>query len=111
MLPTPEDPVDKTERITEMFSLRRTPIKIGFFAEGPPPGVERWGGGPAPAGCFFWARAMEGKTFYTVPEDHYNCAIGSCTRFQVFPRFTEMLNPLSFATAIRSPLVGSIQMS
>jgi uncharacterized protein (DUF169 family) len=70
--------LDKTERIREMLGLRRTPIKVGFFAE-PPAGVERWTGGPVPAGCVFWAHAMEGKTFYTVPEDHYNCAIGSHT--------------------------------
>jgi uncharacterized protein (DUF169 family) len=78
MLSGPEAELNKTERIAEMLGLRRTPIKVGFLAE-PPPGVERWSGGPAPAGCFFWARAMEGKTFYTVPEDHYNCAIGSHT--------------------------------
>jgi uncharacterized protein (DUF169 family) len=54
------------------------PIKIAFRAA-PPPGVERWAGGPVPAGCVFWARAMEGKTFYTLPEDHYNCAVGCHT--------------------------------
>lgn len=70
--------MDKTNRIKEALGLRRTPIKVGFLAE-PPAGVEAWTGGPAPAGCFFWARAMEGKTFYTVPSDHYNCAIGSYT--------------------------------
>jgi uncharacterized protein (DUF169 family) len=78
MLSGPEGMLDKTDRIKETLGLRRTPIKVGFFAE-PPPRVPQWTGGPAPAGCFFWARAMEGKTFYTVPSDHYNCAIGSYT--------------------------------
>jgi len=67
-----------TDRIVEILGLRRTPIKVGFFDQ-PPPGIERWTGGAAPAGCFFWSKAMEGKAFFTVPADHYNCAIGSYT--------------------------------
>ena len=31
------------------------------------------------AGCMFWEKAMSGQTFYTVPSDHYNCAVGSYT--------------------------------
>jgi uncharacterized protein (DUF169 family) len=27
----------------------------------------------------FWEKAMSGQTFYTVPSDHYNCAVGSYT--------------------------------
>jgi len=27
----------------------------------------------------FWDRAMEGKSFYTLPADHWNCAVGSHT--------------------------------
>ena len=36
-------------------------------------------GGPVAAGCVFWDRAMEGKSFYTLPSDHWNCAVGSHT--------------------------------
>jgi uncharacterized protein (DUF169 family) len=32
-----------------------------------------------PAGCAFWRAAMDGHSFYTVPSDHYNCAVGSYT--------------------------------
>ncbi|RDJ93423.1 hypothetical protein B4Q13_22000, partial [Lacticaseibacillus rhamnosus] len=35
--------------------------------------------GAVPAGCTFWREAMNGKSFYTVPSDHYNCAVGSHT--------------------------------
>lgn len=53
-------------------------IAIGFF-DSPPPGVPRWQGGAVPAGCVFWEKAMSGQTFYTLPADHYNCAVGSHT--------------------------------
>lgn len=53
-------------------------IAIGFF-DSPPPGVPRWSGGAVPAGCTFWKKALDGQTFYTLPADHYNCAVGSHT--------------------------------
>ena len=53
-------------------------IAIAFF-DSPPPGVPRWPGGAVPAGCAFWEKAMRGQTFYTLPADHYHCAVGSHT--------------------------------
>jgi uncharacterized protein (DUF169 family) len=102
MLGAAEDVLNKTERIIEMLGLRRTPIKIGFFDE-PPPGVDRWSGMQAPAGCAFWSRAMEGKTFYTVPSDHYNCAIGSYTHNIALPadRASELESTLGFMVETR----------
>jgi uncharacterized protein (DUF169 family) len=35
--------------------------------------------GTEPSGCSFWRLAAEGKTFYTVPENHFNCALGAYT--------------------------------
>ena len=35
--------------------------------------------GTVPSGCTFWRLAAEGRSFYTVPSDFYNCAIGSYT--------------------------------
>ena len=94
--------MDKTERIKEILGLRRTPIKVGFFDQ-PPPGIERWAGGPAPAGCFFWTKAMEGKAFFTVPADHYNCAIGSYTHKIGLPadRASELDSTLGFMIETR----------
>jgi uncharacterized protein (DUF169 family) len=65
-------------RVQEILGLRRLPIKVGFL-EAPPAALPRWSGGPVAAGCVFWDRAMEGKSFYTLPADHWNCAIGSYT--------------------------------
>lgn len=67
---------ERLTRVREMLGLRRIPIKIAFLDQ-PPAGVTRWTEGPVPAGCTFWDRAMEGKTFYTLAADHWNCAIGS----------------------------------
>src|SRR6266478_7028744 len=66
------------DRIQEVLNLSAPPIAIGFSAE-PPAGLERWPGGAVPAGCVFWREAMRGRAFYTVPADHYNCAVGAYT--------------------------------
>jgi uncharacterized protein (DUF169 family) len=74
----------RATRAKEILGLRRLPIKIGFL-DAPPPSLARWSGGPVAAGCVFWDRAMEGKSFYTLPADHWNCAIGSYTHKIVLP--------------------------
>lgn len=61
-----------------LLGLAVPPIAIGLF-DSPPPGVSRWQGGEVPAGCTFWREAQQGRSFYTVPADHYNCAIGAYT--------------------------------
>jgi uncharacterized protein (DUF169 family) len=60
------------------LGLSKQPVAVGFFDEAPA-GVEQWSGGPVPAGCSFWREAMNGRTFYTVPADHYNCSVGAYT--------------------------------
>jgi uncharacterized protein (DUF169 family) len=74
----------RVTRVQEILELRRLPIKIGFL-EVPPASLPRWSGGPVAAGCVFWDRAMEGKSFYTLPLDHWNCAIGSHTHKIALP--------------------------
>jgi uncharacterized protein (DUF169 family) len=69
---------ERVTRVKEILGLRRGPIKVGFL-EAPPPSLARWSGGPVAAGCVFWDRAMDGKSFYTLPSDHWNCAVGSHT--------------------------------
>jgi uncharacterized protein (DUF169 family) len=72
-------------------------IAIGFF-DSPPPGMPRWESGPVPAGCVFWKKAMSGQTFYTVPSDHYNCAVGSHTHRIALPaeRAHELNDTIAF---------------
>jgi uncharacterized protein (DUF169 family) len=63
--------------LTDTLQLTRRPVGIAFRNE-PPDGVERLPGSQ-PSGCSFWSLASEGRRFYTVPSDHYNCPIGSYT--------------------------------
>ncbi len=64
--------------LQELLGLSAAPIAIGFSNQ-PPAGLEKWQGGPVPAGCAFWREALNGRSFYTVPADHYNCAVGAYT--------------------------------
>jgi uncharacterized protein (DUF169 family) len=62
--------------LQQILGLSKPPIAVGFFDEAPA-GIARWTDGPVPAGCAFWRAAAEGRTFCTVPADHYNCAVGA----------------------------------
>lgn len=64
--------------VQRLLGLRVPPIAIAFLSE-PPTGLQRWAGPDQPAGCAFWQRAQAGESFYTVPADHYNCAVGAYT--------------------------------
>ena len=63
--------------LTDALQLTRRPVAVAFLDE-PPPGVPRLQGSQ-PSGCTFWSLASNGQVFYTAPEDHYNCPIGSYT--------------------------------
>ena len=69
------DRVGKATRLRE----RRVKGSDGESAKRAPAEVPAWSGGPAPSGCTFWQKAQQGQTFYTVPADHYNCAVGAYT--------------------------------
>jgi uncharacterized protein (DUF169 family) len=70
-------------RILRPLGLARRPVAVAF-RESPPPGIERFSG-TQPSGCSFWRIAREGRTFYTVPGDHYNCPVGSYTHGIALP--------------------------
>jgi len=53
------------------------PVAVSYL-DAPPPGVEKFSG-TVPSGCTFWRLAAEGRAFYAVPSDFYNCPIGSYT--------------------------------
>jgi uncharacterized protein (DUF169 family) len=67
--------LERNLRESLQFDCR--PVAI-TFVDTPPHGVAPFGG-VAPSGCTFWKLAAAGQTFYTVPADHYNCAVGSYT--------------------------------
>lgn len=88
------------KQLAEDLGLRRRPIAIAF-RDTPPSGVSKFTG-TAPSGCSFWKLASEGRTFYTVPSDHYNCAIGAYTHNIPLPpaRAKELEDTLGFMTSI-----------
>jgi uncharacterized protein (DUF169 family) len=64
--------------LQQQLGLSSAPVAIGFLQQAPV-GMEIWNSGPVPAGCSFWRAAMDGRSFYTVASDHYNCAVGAYT--------------------------------
>ena len=75
------------DRLTAGLGSGRRPVAIAY-REQPPEGVEALAG-VQPSGCSFWKLAAEGRVFYTVAADHYNCPIGSYTHNLPLPRDRE----------------------
>ena len=65
------------QTLIDTLQLTRRPVAVAF-RDSPPEGVSRLEGS-RPSGCTFWGMAADGRSFYTVPADHYNCPIGSYT--------------------------------
>lgn len=76
------------ERLQKSLGLKYAPLAITFSDEVPAE-IPRFAGqmpepsgdgrtGKVAAGCVFWIEAGD-KTFTTLPEDHYNCSVGSVT--------------------------------
>jgi uncharacterized protein (DUF169 family) len=76
------------EELKKSLGLKHAPIAI-TFSHDVPSGVPHFDAampepkhdgrtGAVPAGCVFWIKA-EDRTFTTVPEDHFNCSVGSVT--------------------------------
>ena len=88
------------QRLSQALGLERRPVAV-TFRETPPAGVPKFAG-MEPSGCSFWRIAAGGRTFYTVPSDHYHCAIGSYTHNVPLPqdRAKELDQTLSFMAGI-----------
>jgi uncharacterized protein (DUF169 family) len=63
--------------IVAALRLARRPVAVSFL-DSEPTEVTKFTG-TEPSGCSFWRLAAEGRTFYTVPENHFNCAVGAYT--------------------------------
>lgn len=88
------------QTLTRALDLPRRPVAVAFRTT-PPPGVPAFAG-TEPSGCSFWRVAAAGRAFYTVPADHYNCAIGSHTHAITLPaaRAPELEQTLGLMTRI-----------
>lgn len=65
------------EKIGLAVKLSRRPVAVSF-RDAIPVDVEKFAG-TEPSGCSFWRLAANGKVFYTLPENHFNCAVGAYT--------------------------------
>ena len=63
--------------INAAVSLPRRPVAVAFL-DSIPSDIDKFSG-TQPSGCSYWRLAAEGRTFYTVPENHFNCAVGAYT--------------------------------
>jgi uncharacterized protein (DUF169 family) len=88
------------ERLSEALDLKRRPVAVSF-RDTAPAGMAKFTG-TEPSGCSFWRVAAQGRTFYTIPSDHYNCAVGSHTHNILLApeRAQELEQTLSFMTGI-----------
>jgi uncharacterized protein (DUF169 family) len=71
------------KQFASRLALGRRPVAVTFL-EAEPSGVPKFSG-TEPAGCSFWRLAAAGRTFYTVPADHFNCAVGAYTHSVQLP--------------------------
>jgi uncharacterized protein (DUF169 family) len=71
------------KQFASRLALARRPVAVTFL-DAEPSGVPKFSG-TEPAGCSFWRLAAAGRTFYTVPADHFNCAVGAYTHHVQLP--------------------------
>jgi uncharacterized protein (DUF169 family) len=71
------------KQFSARLALGRRPVAISF-SDSMPAGLPKFSG-TEPAGCSFWRLAAAGRTFYTVPADHFNCAVGAYTHSVQLP--------------------------
>jgi uncharacterized protein (DUF169 family) len=65
------------QQVAAVTKAARRPVAVTFLEEAPT-GVKKFEGSE-PSGCSFWRLAAGGLTFYTVLENHFNCAVGAYT--------------------------------
>jgi len=68
---------------TTRLTMSQRPVAVTFLDK-EPVGIEKFSGSE-PAGCSFWRLAAAGRAFYTVPADHFNCAVGAYTHHVQLP--------------------------
>jgi len=65
------------QKISAAVKLPRRPVALAFL-DSAPANVQKFDG-TEPSGCSFWRLAAAGRVFYTVPQNHFNCAVGAYT--------------------------------
>jgi len=68
---------ENEQKFANVIAAGKHPVSVTFL-DAPPAGVQKFEGSE-PSGCSFWRLAAAGRTFYTVPENHFHCAVGAYT--------------------------------
>src|SRR5579864_2946330 len=85
--------------IQKLLESKRRPVAVTFLNEAPA-GVARFEGSQ-PSSCSFWRLAGEGRSFYTVASDHFNCPVGSYAHNTLTSeRMPELQQTLTLMTGI-----------
>ena len=99
------------QQFSALLEMTRRPVAIAF-RDAAPAGLPAFSG-TEPSGCSFWRIAANGRSFYTVPSDHYGCPIGSHTHHIGLPperaeELDQVLGFMSGAGYIRMEEVPAI---
>jgi uncharacterized protein (DUF169 family) len=87
------------QKLQRMLESSRHPVAV-IYADEPPAGVPLFEGSQ-PSSCSFWRLAAEGRSFSTVPTDHFNCPVGSYTHKTITPeRMPELEQTLDLMAGI-----------
>jgi uncharacterized protein (DUF169 family) len=70
-------------KLLSVLETARRPVAV-TYADIEPSGIPRFAGSQ-PSSCSFWRLAAGGRSFYTVPADHFNCPVGSYTHNTLTP--------------------------
>jgi uncharacterized protein (DUF169 family) len=65
------------QQAAAILKSQHRPVTVTFL-DAAPANVAKFDG-TEPSGCSFWRLAAQGRTFYTLPENHFNCAVGTYT--------------------------------
>src|ERR1700731_5153441 len=76
-MPADTDWKELERQISATVKLPRRAVAVTFL-QAEPSGVAKFLG-TQPSSCSFWRLAAEGRVFYTLPSDHFNCAVGAYT--------------------------------
>jgi len=71
------NPSELEQKFADVIAAGRRPVAVTFL-DAPPSSIPRFDGSE-PSGCSFWRLAAAGRIFYTLPDQHFNCAVGAYT--------------------------------
>jgi uncharacterized protein (DUF169 family) len=86
-------------KLLNILQTARRPVAVTYI-DTAPSGIPLFAGSQ-PSSCSFWRLAAGGRSFYTVPADHFNCPVGSYTHHTLTPeKMPELQQTLDLMTGI-----------